>query len=108
MLPTYLNELKLIVLPSFSEGLPNIMIEAMACGTLVLATPVGSIPDYIVDKQTGFIMETNSPECIAKNILRALNFCDIDRVVSNAKSLVEYKFKPEVSVQEYREAFQFQ
>jgi len=44
-----LDELKLVVLPSYTEGLPNIMPETMACGTPTLATPVGDIPDIIKD-----------------------------------------------------------
>lgn len=69
-IPDVLHSLGLLVVPSFSEGVPNIILEAMACGTLVLATPVGGIPDIIIDEKTGFIMENNSPITIRNNILR--------------------------------------
>ncbi|MCK4527244.1 glycosyltransferase family 4 protein, partial [candidate division WOR-3 bacterium] len=82
---TYLNELKLFVLPSYTEGLPHTLLEAMACGTPVLATPVGAIPDVIKDGETGFIMENNSPECIAKNIVRALAHPNINEITKNAR-----------------------
>ena len=67
-MPDFLNKIKIIVIPSYCEGLPNIMIEAMACGTIVLANPVGSIPDFINDKGNGFLLKNNSPHCISKNI----------------------------------------
>lgn len=65
-LPQFYNNVKLLVLPSYSEGLPNVVLEAMACGTPVLATSVGAIPNVIRDGETGFILENNLPECIAK------------------------------------------
>ena len=101
-LPDYLNELKLVVLPSYTEGLPNIMLEAMACGTPVLATPVGAIPDVIKDGETGFIMENNSPECIAKNVMRALEHPDLDKIVKIAREFVEKEYTYEAAVEEYR------
>ena len=102
-LPDYLNELKLLVLPSYTEGLPNIMLEAMACGTPVLATPVGAIPDVITDGETGFIMENNSPECIARNVIRALNHPNLERIAENARALVEREFTFEKAVERYKE-----
>ncbi len=97
-LPKYLNELKLIVLPSYAEGLPGIVQEAMACGTPVLATAVGCIPDLIKDGETGFILEDNTPECIAKNVIRALEYPNLEQITRNARDLVvtEYSYEPMV------------
>ena len=99
---TYLNELKLFVLPSYTEGLPYILLEVMACGTPVLATPVGAVPDVIKDEETGFILENNSPECIARNMMRVLNYPDLDKIVENARELVEKEFTYEAAVERYR------
>jgi len=101
--PSYLNQLKLLVLPSYTEGLPNIVLEAIACGTPVLATPVGAIPDVIKDGETGFIIEDNSPECIARNVIRALNHPNLERVAYNARALVEKEFTYQAAVERYRE-----
>ncbi|RLC74320.1 MAG: hypothetical protein DRI61_16890 [Chloroflexi bacterium] len=102
-LPNFYNELRLFVLPSYSEGLPNVILEAMACGTPVLATPVGAIPNVIRDGETGFIMENNSPECIAKNIIRALNHPNLEQIAQNARVLVKREFLFEKAVKRWRE-----
>jgi glycosyltransferase involved in cell wall biosynthesis len=102
-LPEYLNELKLVVLPSYTEGLPNVMLEAMACGTPILATPVGAIPDVIKDEETGFILENNSPACIAEAVIKVLEQQNLDKTVKNARELVEKEFTYEAAVERYRE-----
>jgi glycosyltransferase involved in cell wall biosynthesis len=102
-LPQVFNELKLIVLPSDTEGLPNIMLEAMACGTPVLATRVGAIPDFIQDGVNGFLMDNNSPECIAKNIVRALSDPDLEQIAGEARKLIEEEFTLDKAVAKYSE-----
>jgi len=101
-LPNFLNKFKLIVIPSYTEGIPRLLLEAMACSTPVLATPVGGVPDIIKDGETGFIMENNSPECIARNIIRALNYPNLEKVAENARNLVEKKFTYEKVMGRYK------
>ncbi len=101
-IPSCLNKIEILVIPSFTEGLPNIVLEAMACGTLVLATPVGSIPELIKDEETGFVLPDNSPECIAKNVIRALNHPNLEELTKNARVLIEDKFTYEKAVERYR------
>jgi glycosyltransferase involved in cell wall biosynthesis len=100
----HLNELRLLVLPSYSEGLPVIVIYAMACGTVPLATSVGGIPDLITDGVTGFIMEDNSPECIAKTVVRALRHPGLERIALNARRLAETQYSYETCVERMRKA----
>ena len=105
LLPKYLNEISLLVLPSYAEQLPNIVLEAMACGTPVLATPVGAVPSIIKDGLTGFIMENNSPECISVNVVRVSNHTDLDLIIKNAHDLVINKYNFETISQRYESIF---
>lgn len=102
--PKFLSDLKLFVFPSVSEGLPGVVQEAMACGIPVLATPVGGVPDLIIDGKTGFIMENNSPECIAKNVIRALEHPRLDEITSNARKLIENEYSYDVMVKKLETA----
>jgi len=105
-LPKYLNQLRLLVLPSYTEGLPNIMLEAMAYGTPVLSTPVGAIPDVIRDGVTGFIMEDNSPECIARNVIRALNSSELEMIAERGRHFVEEEYTFEKTAENWTKIFQ--
>jgi len=91
-LPNFYNQLMLLVFPSNSEGVPGVVQEAMACGTPVLATSVGGIPDLIKDGETGFIMEDNSLESIAKNVIRALEHPDLEKIAKSARKFIEDEY----------------
>jgi glycosyltransferase involved in cell wall biosynthesis len=100
--PKQLNRLKLLVLPSNSEGLPNIMIEAMACGTPVLGTGVGGVPDILTDGETGFVLGDSSPASIAKDITKVLNYPKLLEITQKASALIESKYSYESAVRRFK------
>ncbi len=92
-LPAYLQASRLLVLPSYTEGLPHAILEAMACGTPVLATPVGAVPQVIRDKETGFIVHDNSPRSLAEGIVEALTYPHLAYIAHNAFALAQSEFQ---------------
>jgi glycosyltransferase involved in cell wall biosynthesis len=52
--PARLRRSSILLLPSFDEGLPRVVVEAMACGLCVIASRVGGVPELIQDGDTGF------------------------------------------------------
>ena len=88
----YYNELKLLVLPTYIDAFPTNILEAMACGTPVLATSVGGISDVIADEETGFLLESTEPECIAKRMITILSYKKLEEVAENAEGIIKQKF----------------
>lgn len=99
----WINQMDLVIIPSYTEGLPGVLVESIACGIPVLATPVGAIPDYIRDGETGFIMKDNSPECIAKNTIRALNDPTLKNIGNNGRLLAQKEFSRDVIISRWND-----
>jgi glycosyltransferase involved in cell wall biosynthesis len=102
-LPGYMNEIKFLVIPSDTEGLPNTMLEAMACGTVVVGAPVGAIAEIIIDGVTGFIMSDNSPGEIIRALDKAINAADIREVSIRSSEYIENNFSYATVVKKYSE-----
>lgn len=61
----------ILVNPSLSEGLPNIVLEAMALGTAVVATAVGGVPEIVEHARTGWLVPASAPDALAEALLAA-------------------------------------
>ncbi len=60
------------ILPSLYEGLPNAVLEAMACGKPVIATAVDGTPEAVTHERTGLLVPPRNPSTLAEAVLR---FC---------------------------------
>ena len=67
------READLFVLPSWTEGFPNVVLEAMACGLPVVATTVGAIPDAVRDGEEGLLVAPRDPAALAAAIARLVS-----------------------------------
>jgi len=91
----YLKQADIFVRPSLSEGLGNSFLEAMAMRVPVIGTPVGGIPDFLKDGETGWFCKVKDPQSIAEKInyiLDEKNQAEVERVVENAYKLVTEKY----------------
>jgi len=71
-MPAYYSLMDVFVHPSLRDGMPNALLEAMACGKAVVATPVGGILDVLEDGKNGVIVNVNDASALAGKIQELL------------------------------------
>ena len=82
----------IFILPSFTEGSPASLIEAMSCGVASIATAVGESKKYISDGETGILISPGDPKELAKAIkLLIHNRALIDKFGKSGRtSIIKY------------------
>ncbi len=97
--PNYLAAADVFVRPSLSEGQGISFLEAMAAGVPVIASPVGGIPDFLRDGETGWFCEVKNPRSIAEKIKYVFDEKNKDKVrevANKANKMVEAKYSWEM------------
>ena len=69
---TLLADADILTLPSFSENLPMSVIEGMAAGLAIVATPVGAVEDIITDGETGLLVPPGDVKALADALRRLI------------------------------------
>lgn len=86
----------IVVMPSHSEGSPNVLLEAMAAGVPVVATRVGGVPEIAIDGETALLVEPRNPGAMAAAIERMLRDQGLrTRLACRAKGLAAEKYSPD-------------
>lgn len=94
LLPVYMRMADVFVRPSHSEGLGNSFLESMASGVPVVGTPVGGIPDFLVDGENGLYCRPGDPYSIADAVNRILNDRALaEKLVHNGYHLVRERYQ---------------
>lgn len=101
-IPAYYADARLLVLPSESEGVPTAMLEAMACGTIPVATPVGGVPDILVDNETGFLLPDNDPLTVANLLDQVLASEDLETVSIQAREYIRSNYSYDATFEQFQ------
>lgn len=105
-IPKLLAISDIFVLPSLWEGLPTAVIEAMAAGCPVVATAVAGTPEIVLDRETGFLVESRDPETLAQKIAELLKDSQLREEMKRAGiKRIEENFTLEKMVQKYEAVY---
>ena len=85
-----------LVCPSFSEGMPNVILEAMSRGLAIIATDVGAISEMVND-ENGILMADNSPDHISKSVVDiTADMAFLFKLKQNSIKKIDKKFSSEI------------
>jgi len=92
-----LSQSTMLVLPSYSEGFPNVLLEAMASCLPIITTPVGANPEIIKDKINGFLISPGDKESLKEKILLLLRNPKLCKTMGRInQKLVKEKYDIEI------------
>jgi glycosyltransferase involved in cell wall biosynthesis len=86
----------LLVLPTFEDNCPMVVLEAMAVGLPVIASRVGGVPDLITDGETGMLFDPSAPENMKAVASKIMESSSLRREIATAaRTEARIRFHPE-------------
>jgi glycosyltransferase involved in cell wall biosynthesis len=102
----HLRDSRILLLPSRSEGLPKVILEAMAVGVVPVVTPVGDIPSVIEDGENGVLVDDPSAERIADILHQLLVSEDLSTLSHNARETIRSEYSFQTATDDFEELLQ--
>ena len=88
-MPRLYNNVDVVIIPSYTEGAPAVLFEAMACGRPVIATSVGQVPVLIKNDINGILIDPGNSEQLADAMCEIINNIDLlKEMAKNATKMV--------------------
>lgn len=102
-----LRAIDLLVLPSISEGLPNVILEAMACGKPVVASNVGGIPEAVRPGQNGLLVAPRDVDGLAQAMEQLVALPEKRRELGQqGRRIVEQEFSLQSQVSRFEQLYE--
>ena len=96
-LAPYYRAMNMLVLPSFSEGMPNVALEGMHMGLPVIASRVGGVPEVVLHEKTGLLLPAGDHNQLAEAIVSlAHNQPKRCALGENGKARIDTEFNPHI------------
>lgn len=95
-LPYYYSAAEVVVMPSHYESFGMVALEAMACGTPVVASQVGGLAFLVQDEETGFVVPGNNPNILADRLIRIIKNPDLQQKMSKQSEIYAKQYAWEV------------
>lgn len=100
-IPTLLTSADVFVRPSRQEGFGVAFLEAMAAGIPVIGTPVGGIPDFLTDSETGLLVPVDDPQALAGAIVSLKNNPKLKNILTtSALQLIKRRYDWDIVAQQ--------
>ncbi len=93
---------KLLLFPTKTEGMPNSVLESMSMGVPALASPVGGLKDIIVDRQNGYVLNSDDAKGIKDALTDVFSIDTLSEVSKNAKATVQNNFTLEKAQENFK------
>lgn len=106
-LDRFLPHFDLLVLPSYTEGMPNVVLEAFAACVPVVVTAVGGTPEIVENDVSGYLVPSGDDEAMAERICQSLDHADdLPEMGRRGRLYVQEKFGFATQAEQYRELFE--